>query len=84
MQKGFKTGNVDIGSLGISPIIIHSINSNDFTINDARVGVIAGMNDEGSVLVVANNISSIKDLRGRTVWISRTRIDSTCSFNDGG
>jgi NitT/TauT family transport system substrate-binding protein len=67
MQKGFKTGTVDIGSLGISPIIIHSINSNDFTINDARVGVIAGMNDEGSVLVVGNNISSMKDLRGKTV-----------------
>ena len=31
------------------------------------VGVIAGMNNEGSVIVVANNITSIMDLRGKTV-----------------
>ncbi len=67
MQKGFKTGTVDVGSLGIPPVIIHRINSNDFTIDDARVGVIAGMNDEGSVIVVARNITSLKDLRGKTV-----------------
>ena len=67
MQKGFKAGTVDVGSLGIPPVIIHRINSNDFTIDDARVGVIAGMNDEGSVIVVANNITSMKDLRGKTV-----------------
>ncbi len=67
MQKGFKTGYVDIGSLGIPPVIIHRINSNDFTIDDARVGVIAGMNNEGSVIVVANDINSLNDLRGKTV-----------------
>jgi NitT/TauT family transport system substrate-binding protein len=67
MQKGFKAGTVDVGSLGIPPVIIHRINSNDFTIDDARVGVIAGMNDEGSVIVVARNITSLKDLRGKTV-----------------
>jgi NitT/TauT family transport system substrate-binding protein len=67
MQKGFKAGVVDIGSLGIPPVIIHRINSNDFTIDDARVGVIAGMNNEGSMIVVANNITSLKDLRGKTV-----------------
>ncbi|VVB85738.1 NMT1-like family protein [uncultured archaeon] len=67
MQKGFKSGTVDIGSLGIPPVIIHRINSNDFSKDDARVGVIAGMNDEGSVIVVANNISSLKDLGGKAV-----------------
>ncbi len=67
MQKGFKAGTVDVGSLGIPPVIIHRINSNDFTSDDARVGVIAGMNNEGSVIVVANNITSLKDLRGKTV-----------------
>lgn len=67
MQKGFKAGTVDVGSLGIPPVIIHRINSNDFATDDARVGVIAGMNDEGSVIVVANNITSLKDLRGKTV-----------------
>ena len=67
MQKGFKAGTVDIGSLGIPPVIIHRINSNDFTTDDARVGVIAGMNDEGSAIIVANNITSMKDLRGKTV-----------------
>lgn len=67
MQKGFKSDTVDVGSLGIPPVIIHRINSNDFTKDDARVGVIAGMNNEGSVIVVANNITSFKDLRGKTV-----------------
>jgi len=67
MQKGFKASTVDVGSLGIPPVIIHRINSNDFTSDDARVGVIAGMNDEGSVIVVASNITSMKDLRGKTV-----------------
>lgn len=67
MQKGFKAGVVDIGSLGIPPVIIHRINSNDFSTDDARVGVIAGMNDEGSMIVVASNITSLKDLRGKTV-----------------
>ncbi|MBE0521265.1 MAG: ABC transporter substrate-binding protein [Candidatus Methanoperedenaceae archaeon] len=67
MQKGFKAGAVDIGSLGIPPVIIHRINSNDFTIDDTKVGVISGMNNEGSVIVVANNINSLRDLRGKTV-----------------
>ncbi len=67
MQKGFKDGKVDVGSLGIPPVIIHRINSNDFTKDDARVGVAAGMNDEGSVIVVAGNITSLQDLRGKTV-----------------
>ena len=67
MQKGFKAGTVDVGSLGLPPVIIHRINSNDFSIDDAKVGVIAGMNNEGSVIVVAGNITSLKDLRGKTV-----------------
>lgn len=67
MQNGFKANTVDVGSLGIPPVIIHRINSNDFSKDDARVGVIAGMNNEGSVIVVANNITSIKDLQGKTI-----------------
>ncbi len=67
MQKGFKAGTVDVGSLGLPPVIIHRINSNDFSKDDARVGVIAGMNNEGSVIVVAGNITSLRDLRGKTV-----------------
>lgn len=67
MQKGFKANTIDIGSLGIPPVIIHRINSNDFSKDDAKVGVIAGMNNEGSVIVVANNITSMKDLQGKTV-----------------
>ncbi len=67
MQKGFKANTVDIGSLGIPPVIIHRINSNDFAVDDARVEVISGMNNEGSVIVVAGNITSLADLRGKTV-----------------
>jgi len=48
-------------------VIIHRINSNDFSTDDARVEVIAGMNNEGSIIVVANNITSLKDLSGKTV-----------------
>lgn len=67
MQKGFKDNKIDIGSLGIPPVIIHRINSNDFSNDDARVGVIAGMNNEGSIIVVSSNITSLKDLKGKTV-----------------
>lgn len=67
MQKGFKANTVDVGSLGIPPVIIHRINSNDFSNDDTRVSVIAGMNNEGSVIVVANNITSMKDLQGKTM-----------------
>jgi NitT/TauT family transport system substrate-binding protein len=67
MQKGFKSNTIDIGSLGIPPVIIHRINSNDFSNDDARVRVIAGMNNEGSVIVVGSNITSLKDLSGKTV-----------------
>lgn len=67
MQKGFKGGAVDIGSLGIPPVIIHRINSNDFVLDDTRVEVIAGMNNEGSVIVVGKNITSMKDLSGKTI-----------------
>lgn len=67
MQKGFKSGAVDMGSLGIPPVIINRININDFAVDDARVGVSAGMNNEGSVIVVGKNITSMKDLSGKTV-----------------
>ncbi|MCZ7403179.1 MAG: ABC transporter substrate-binding protein [Candidatus Methanoperedens sp.] len=67
MQKGFKANTIDVGSLGIPPVIIHRINSNDFSNDDTRVGVIAGMNNEGSIIVVASNITSLKDLSGKTV-----------------
>ena len=67
MQKGFKANTVDVGSLGIPPVIIHRINSNDFVLDDTRVEVIAGMNNEGSVIVVGKNITSIKDLSGKTI-----------------
>ncbi|HIH43926.1 MAG TPA: ABC transporter substrate-binding protein [Candidatus Methanoperedenaceae archaeon] len=67
MTQGFKENKIDAGSLGIPPVIIHRINSNDFSKDDARVGVIAGMNYNGSVIVVRNDISSMKDLAGKTV-----------------
>jgi len=66
-------------SLGIPPVIIHRINSNDFTIDDARVGVIAGMNNEGSVIVVAGNITSLADLKVRQS-ASRSGNDPACTF----
>lgn len=71
MTDGFKQDAIDIGYLGIAPAVLHGINSNDFTDgkNDAKIGIIAGVNYNGSALVVRKDsgIHSIKDLEGKTV-----------------
>jgi len=55
-----------------------------FSNDDARVGVIAGMNNEGSVIVVGNNITSLKDLQGKTVGFPGPGTITACSFPHGG
>jgi NitT/TauT family transport system substrate-binding protein len=67
MQQGFKRDEVDVGYLGIPPASIHRINTNDFSIDDARINVIAGVNYAGSAIVVGKGIDSMEDLAGETV-----------------
>ena len=67
MQKGFKQNEVDIGYLGAAPASIHRINSNDFSTDDTRISVVAGVNSVGSAIVVGNDINSMEDLAGKSV-----------------
>ena len=71
MTDGFRQNSIDIGYLGIAPAVLHGINSNDFTDgkNDAKIGIIAGVNYNGSALVArtGSGIHSIKELEGKTV-----------------
>ncbi|MDY6931947.1 MAG: ABC transporter substrate-binding protein [Halobacteriota archaeon] len=67
MQKGFKQNEVDVGYLGAAPASIHRINSNDFSTNDTKITVIAGVNYVGSAIVVGNDINSMMELAGKSV-----------------
>ena len=67
MKELFRTGVVDMAYLGIAPAVIHGINSNDFTFNDARIEIVAGVNYNGSAIIVEKGIESIEDLAGKTV-----------------
>jgi NitT/TauT family transport system substrate-binding protein len=67
MTQGFKLNKVDIGYLGISPALIHGINSNNFSRDDAKIGIIAGVNYNGSAIIAQEGVNSIEDLRGKSV-----------------
>ncbi|MDY6964554.1 MAG: ABC transporter substrate-binding protein [Halobacteriota archaeon] len=67
MTKGFKQNEVDVGYLGIAPATVHRINSNDFSVDDARINVITGVNYIGSAIAVSEEIDSMEDLAGETV-----------------
>ncbi|MBI0584513.1 MAG: ABC transporter substrate-binding protein [Methanomassiliicoccus sp.] len=60
-MDAFAAGAVDIGYLGSPPAILKHIN------NQIPVTIIAGANEEGSALVVANSINSFQDLDGMIV-----------------
>ena len=67
MTKGFKLNKVDVGYLGTAPACVHRINSNDFSTDDARINIIAGVNYNGSAIVVGKDVNTMKDLAGQTV-----------------
>jgi NitT/TauT family transport system substrate-binding protein len=59
----FAAGDVDIGYLGGAPAVLKHINSGINTV------VLAQANSEGSAIIVADDIDSIKDLRGKKFGI---------------
>lgn len=74
MKNGFKTGDIDIGFLGTAPAMIFGINENDFQSNsphykEATIKIIAGVNYEGSAIVIRSGleVDSMKDLEGKTL-----------------
>ncbi len=72
MMDLIKNGEVDMAYLGIAPALIHGINSNDFSsisgeFNDAKIEIVAGVNYNGSAIVVEEGINNLEDLVGKTV-----------------
>ena len=63
-MENFANGNVDIGYLGAPPAILKHINS-----PMVNAKIVALVNTEGSALVVAPDIHSLNDLRGKVVAI---------------
>jgi NitT/TauT family transport system substrate-binding protein len=59
----FAAGDVDIGYLGGAPAVLKHINAGTNTV------VLAQANSEGSAIIVADDIDSIKDLRGKKFGI---------------
>ena len=54
---------IDASYIGVPPLLLKRINTN------TPVTIIGGANEEGSALIVKNDIKSLKDLRGKTVAI---------------
>lgn len=65
-MENFAQGNVDIGYLGAPPAILAHININ------VGAKMIAGVNTEGSALIVSHDITSLEDLKGKTIAIPGT------------
>ena len=65
-----KLGKIDIGYCGISPVTL-AIN------NGTAIKIVASVNQEGSGIVVGNNtnITSISDLKGKTIAIPKINSD---------
>jgi NitT/TauT family transport system substrate-binding protein len=59
MVQGFKMGTVDIGYLGIAPVLIYSINAND---GDLEIDVVSQVNSEGSAIVIRKGVDKIRTL----------------------
>ncbi|MBO8183095.1 MAG: ABC transporter substrate-binding protein [Archaeoglobus sp.] len=63
VMEAFRAGEIDVAYLGGAPATLKRVN------DDIGIRIIAGANNEGSALVVQNNIESFKDLKGKTVAI---------------
>jgi sulfonate transport system substrate-binding protein len=63
LVEGFKSGDIDMGYCGISPVLLKAVN------DDIRTTIIAAANDEGSALVVKTqgDIHTLSDLEGKTL-----------------
>ncbi len=62
-MEGFKNGDIDVGYLGGAPATLKRIN------DDTKIRIIAGVNNEGSAIVVGKDsgIDSLSDLKGKTI-----------------
>ncbi len=62
-MEGFKLGEIDIGYLGSAPATLKRVNDN------VPIRIIAGVNNEGSAIVVKEGINTISELAGKKVAI---------------
>ena len=60
-MQGFVSGSIDIGYLGAAPALLLHINQ------DIQIRILAGVNKEGSAIVVAPGVTSISDLVSQRV-----------------
>jgi NitT/TauT family transport system substrate-binding protein len=63
VMDAFRAGEIDIAYLGGAPATLKRVN------DDTKIRIVAGVNNEGSAIVVREGINSIKDLRGKTIAI---------------
>lgn len=59
----FAAGDVDIGYLGGAPAVLKHLNAG------VNTKILAQVNNEGSAIIVANNIDSLDDLKGKKFGI---------------
>ncbi|RLI76971.1 nitrate ABC transporter ATP-binding protein [Archaeoglobales archaeon] len=63
VMNAFKIGELDTAYLGSAPATLKRINE------DVKIRVVAGVNNEGSAIVVRDGINSVKDLAGKKIAI---------------
>jgi NitT/TauT family transport system substrate-binding protein len=63
VMEAFKANEIDVAYLGGAPATLRRIN------DGIGVTIIAGANNEGSAIVVRQDISSVEDLKGKTIAI---------------
>jgi len=64
-MEAFKAGEIDVSYLGGAPATLKRVN------DDIRIHIVAGVNNEGSAIVVKRDsgIKSVEDLRGKIIAI---------------
>lgn len=63
VMNAFKIGELDAAYLGSAPATLKRINE------DVKIKIVAGVNNEGSAIVVRNGVNSVKDLAGKRIAI---------------
>jgi len=63
VMEAFKAGEIEVAYLGGAPATLKRIN------DDIKIRIIAGANNEGSAIVVQKDITSVEDLKGKTIAI---------------
>lgn len=63
LMDGFAANEIDIGYLGIAPAIIKSTNAK------IPIKILAQVNNEGSAIISSKNITSLEQLKGKTIAV---------------